>query len=197
MTEMEVRIQPKTLEIRSDDDDGRTIKGYPIVFGKPSTDLGGFVEYVDEDALKDVDTSHVYLIYGHEFNDVLARADAGNLETGVDKKGMWFRAHLPNTTIADDVLENIRVGNVQGMSFGFKVGRDSWSRGMDGLDVRHIKQIEELREITLTPIPAYPDTTVAIARRDANHKQLTQRARLQMQLNLIQIKEGKSLNGNS
>lgn len=188
LKKQEVRTTQVQLEIR-DGTDGRTITGYPIVFDKQSVDLGGFVEYVDRDALSKVDTSGVYLIYGHKFNDVLARADAGNLETGIDKNGMWFRATLPNTTLANDVLENIRVGNIRGMSFGFTVADDSWSAGQGGIDVRHIKQIDKLAEITLTPIPAYPDTTVAIAKRDAIHKGLSQRSRMAMQLDLIKVKE--------
>jgi len=152
------------IEIR-DGTDGRTITGYPVVFGKSSQDLGGFVEYVDKGAFKDVSFDNVYLLYGHEFNNVLARVDAGTLSIGVDETGVFFTATLPNTTLANDVLENIRVGNIQGMSFGFTVAEDAWKSG-DPVDVRTILKIDELFEITLTPIPAYQDTKVAIAQRD-------------------------------
>lgn len=191
----EVRTQLNNIEIRDDGESGRIITGYPIVFNKPSENLGGFIEYVDPGALKNVSMDNVYLIYGHEFNNVLARKDAGTLELSIDKTGLLFKATLPNTTLANDVLENIRVGNIQGMSFGFTVSDESWEYGKnDDPDIRHVKQIDELFEITLTPIPAYKDTTVAIAKRDAMHKQMSLRSRFQMDLELARAKE--NMNGN-
>lgn len=190
ITQKEVRTQLNDIEIRDDETGGRIITGYPIVFNKPSENLGGFIEYVESDALKDVSMDNVYLIYGHEFNNVLARKDAGTLELSIDKKGLLFKANLPNTTLANDVLENIRVGNIQGMSFGFTVADESWEYGQDGApDIRKVKQIDELFEITLTPIPAYKDTTVAIAKRDAMHQQLSLRSKLHMSLELAKAKE--------
>lgn len=196
MTEKkEVRTQLNDVEIRDDEGSGRVITGYPIVFNKPSENLGGFIEYVEPGALKNVSMENVYLIYGHEFNNVLARKDAGTLELSIDKTGLLFKATLPNTTLANDVLENIRVGNIQGMSFGFTVADDSWEYGKDDdPDIRRIKQIDELFEITLTPIPAYKDTTVAIARRDAMHEQMSLRSRFKMGLELARAKE--NMNGN-
>lgn len=191
----EVRTQLNNIEIRDDGESGRIITGYPIVFNKPSENLGGFIEYVDPGALKNVSMDNVYLIYGHEFNNVLARKDAGTLELSIDKTGLLFKATLPNTTLANDVLENIRVGNIQGMSFGFTVSDENWEYGKnDDPDIRHVKQIDELYEITLTPIPAYKDTTVAIAKRDAMHKQMSLRSRFQMDLELARAKE--NMNGN-
>ncbi|WP_433322468.1 HK97 family phage prohead protease [Weissella tructae] len=190
MTNKEIRCQMNDIEVREDDESGRIITGYPIVFNKPSENLGGFIEYVESSALDDVVMDNVYLIYGHDFNNVLARKDAGTLELEIDDKGLLFKATLPNTTLAGDVLENIRVGNIQGMSFGFTVAEDEWkSGGADNEDVRIVKKIDELFEITLTPIPAYKDTTVAIAKRDAMHKNTSLRSKLHMSLELAKIKE--------
>ena len=87
----------------------------------------------------------------------------------VDETGVFFSATLPNTTLANDVLENIRVGNIQGMSFGFTVDDERWQTDGD-IDIRTIIKIDELFEITLTPIPAYQDTKVAIAQRDRSKR---------------------------
>ncbi|CUR63450.1 Peptidase U35, phage prohead HK97:Phage major capsid protein, HK97 [Leuconostoc gelidum subsp. gasicomitatum] len=165
------------IEIR-DGTDGRTITGYPVVFDKPSQNLGGFIEYVDKTAFKDVSFDNVYLLYGHEFNNVLARVDAGTLTISVDDTGVFFSATLPNTTLANDVIENIRVGNIQGMSFGFTVADERWQTDV-AVAVRTILKIDELFEITLTPIPAYQDTKVAISQRD--------RAQRSSELELIEL----------
>jgi HK97 family phage prohead protease len=189
MTTQEIRSFNTHIEIR-DGTDGRVIEGYPIVFGKASEDLGGFVEYIDPKALNGVDLDEVYLIYGHDFNQPLARVDAGTLQLEVDKVGLHFTATLPNTTVANDVLENIRVGNIKGMSFGFTVaeGGEKWEMTNDGTpDVRTVTQIDEVFEITLTPLPAYKDTTVAIASRDALKKGYTIRDRLRDTVILAKI----------
>lgn len=171
----ENRSYNSKIEIR-ENTDSRVIEGQPIVFDKLSENLGGFVERVDKKALEDVDLSKVLLIYGHEFNSILARVDAGNLKLEVTDSGLNFKAELPNTTLANDALENIRVGNIQGMSFGFTVEEDEWTYGDRGQpDTRVIKKIDEVFEITLTPIPAYTDTKIAIASRDANKKVIDRR----------------------
>lgn len=189
--EKEIRTQLNNIEIRDDEETGgRVITGYPIVFNSPSTDLGGFIEFVDQDALKDVSMDDVYLIYGHDFNNVLARVDAGTLELTIDETGLLFRATLPNTTLANDVLENIRVGNIRGMSFGFTVDDELWKWSANAeTDIRYVKHIDQLFEITLTPVPAYKDTTVAIAQRDSFHKEMSQRARYKAILDVAKAKE--------
>jgi HK97 family phage prohead protease len=166
-----------SVEIR-DGTNGRVICGYPIVFDKPSQDLGGFVEYIDKHALAGVDLSKVYLVRSHEIDQVLARADSGTLSLKVDDRGLYFEAELPNTTLANDTLEDIRVGNIKGMSFMFTTKKDIWN---EDLSARTVLQIDEVFEITLTPMPAYQDTSVVIAKRDAliktNTKEMRERAK--------------------
>ena len=52
---------------------------------------------------------------------------------------------------------------VRGASFGFKTIKDAWSRE-DGTTIRTLHDIE-LVEISLTAIPVYTATDVAIAQR--------------------------------
>lgn len=164
MKNQELRSFSTSVEIR-DGTGGRSITGYPIVFNKPSQDLGGFIEYIDSHALDSVDLSNVYLVRSHEFDNVLARVDSGTLSLRIDKTGLNFdTAPLPETTLANDTLADIRFGNIKGMSFQFAVKRDEWNADRT---VRTILEIDWISEITLTPVPAYQDTTVAIAKRDS------------------------------
>ncbi|GAB2025819.1 HK97 family phage prohead protease [Lactovum odontotermitis] len=177
MNKQEIRSFTTSVEIR-DGTNGRVICGYPIVFDKPSQDLGGFVEYIDPHALAGVNLSEVYLVRSHEMDHVLARVDSGTLSLKVDDKGLYFEASLPNTTLANDTLEDIRVGNIKGMSFMFTTKKDSWN---ENLSIRTVLQIDEVYEITLTPMPAYQDTSVVIAKRDVllktNTKEMRERAK--------------------
>ncbi|MEG2254303.1 MAG: HK97 family phage prohead protease, partial [Vagococcus sp.] len=85
----------------------KKISGYAFKFGQPSKDLGGFVEVITPEALKDVDLSNVYLLYGHDYSKPLASTKAGTLKLDVDETGLHFEAELPNTSYANDVYENV------------------------------------------------------------------------------------------
>lgn len=97
-------------------------------FGQPSKDLGGFVEVITPEALKEVDLSNVFLLYGHDYSKPLASVKAGTLKLNVDDTGLHFEAELTDTTYSNDVYENISKGVVDSMSFGFVLGLDSFDK---------------------------------------------------------------------
>ena len=144
-----------------------TISGRAIVFNEPSQPLP-FIEYIKPQALDGLDFSNLYLLYAHDYNNVLARADAGTLKVQKDDQGLTFTATLPDTTLAHDVRENILAGNVQGCSFGFNLPADGsgeqWSTASDGTTIHTVTRISEVTELTLTPIPAYSQTSVQVQR---------------------------------
>lgn len=167
-----LNLDTRTLPVKSTNlravanaDGTTTVEGRAIVFNEPSQPLP-FVEYIDPNALDDVDFSHTLLLYGHDFNQILARADAGSLSVNIDDKGLTFKATLPDTTLAHDTRENINSGNVQGCSFGFKIadGGDTWDTSSDGTAIHYVNKIETVDELTLTPIPAYTQTSVQVQR---------------------------------
>ncbi|WEA52247.1 HK97 family phage prohead protease [Weissella paramesenteroides] len=153
----------ETREAKSSDFIGQ-IAGYAIKFNKPSTAKGPFTEYIAQTALNGVDMSKVLALYGHDYDDILGRVDAGTLSLNVDKIGLYFVLDLPDTTLGRDVYANIKAGNLKGMSFGFKVakGGDTWKR--DDKPIRVINKIDSLREISVVSVPAYDDTSVLVTR---------------------------------
>lgn len=165
----EIRSTATDLQAVTRDDAGKTtkqIQGYAIIFDTLSIDLGGFVETIDHTALDGVDLSDIKLIYAHENNQILARTDAGNLQVKVDSKGVFFIADLADTTLANDVYNNIQAGNLKGMSFGFTIADDGdkWTRQPDGTLLHEVTQIGILGELTVTAWPAYPSTSVELKR---------------------------------
>lgn len=165
-------VNVTNLRAVSNKDGTHELTGYAIVFNQPSTPLKiqgtnqTFVEYIDPHALDGVDLSNLVLIYAHNANEVLARADAHTLATQVDSKGLKFTATLPDTTLANDVVENIRAGNLRGCSFGFDIapGGDSWSVNSDGQRVHYVAKISRVAELTITAYPAYQETSVTVQR---------------------------------
>lgn len=165
----EIRSTGVDLQAITRDDAGTTtkqIQGYAIMFDTESVDLGGFVEIIKPTALDAVDLSDVKLIYAHENNQILARASAGNLQTKVDSKGLFFIATLADTTLANDVYADIQAGNLRGMSFGFTIADngDTWTRQPDGKLLHTVTQIGQVGELTVTAYPAYQDTSVELKR---------------------------------
>lgn len=165
----EIRSTGVDLQALTRDNAGTTtkqIQGYAITFDTLSVDLGGFVETIDPTALDGVDLSDIKLLYGHDHNRILARTDAGNLQVKVDAKGLFFIADLADTTLANDIYENIQAGNLKGMSFGFTIadGGDKWTRKPDGTLLHEVTQIDILGELTVTAWPAYPSSSVELKR---------------------------------
>lgn len=164
----EIRSVPSDLKVieRDDTSQAKQIQGYAILFNQESTDLGGFTEVIEPTALNGVDLSKVQLIYGHEHNSILARADSGNLTLTVDDSGLFFVATLADTTVANNVYADILAGNLKGMSFGFTIPRngDTWTRDIHGNVLHTVNQIGILGELTVTPNPAYSETSVEIKR---------------------------------
>lgn len=162
-TTTDVRTLTTDLTTRSSDDNGMTVEGYAMLYDQPSVPMP-FVEYIDRGALDNVDLSKVLLLYGHDLNSVLARSDAENLQLRADDKGLWFRATLPDTTLGRDTYTNVANGNLKGCSVGFKIGDDKWLQGNDGKVIHHIRSFDQLIEISITPIPAYTETSVGVQR---------------------------------
>ena len=114
-----------------------------------------------------VDFSQVRLLYAHDFNNILARVDSGTLSLKTDDKGLFFVADIPDTTLGNDVYTNVENGNIKGLSFNAQIdpnNGDSWEQGADGKVIHTINHFASLAEISLTPIPAYTETSVQVAR---------------------------------
>lgn len=153
------------LRAAKNDDGTTTISGYAVTFNQPSQPIP-FIEYIDEHALDDVDFSKTLLLYGHDFNKILARADSHTLNIKVDQHGLFFTATLADTTLANDVREDIIAGNLKGCSFGFNISPngDSWGTDNDGNTIHYVNKISDVAELTITPIPAYTSTSVQVER---------------------------------
>lgn len=163
-TNKEVRATIDGLEVRKHtydhDKEGRTLTGYAIKFDDITTIGGQFEERVADTALDGVDMTNTFALYNHDWNAPLGRSGK-NLSLEMDETGLRVSLDLPNTTAANDLAELVDTGIVGGMSFGFTVADDAWE-DRDGMPLRTINKIDELYEVTFTPIPAYPTTEVGL-----------------------------------
>lgn len=158
-------VQLSHLTTRQSGDGTMKIGGYAALYNQPSQPLP-FIEYIKPGAFDGVDLSDVLLLYGHEPNQILARTNANSLSLNLDDKGLAFSATLPDTTLGHDTYNNILAGNLRGCSFGFTIadGGETWSQDQNGQTIHNVTKIGKLEEISVTPIPAYNETSVAVQR---------------------------------
>lgn len=150
--------------VRNLNADSRMVEGYALVFDSESTDLGGFHEVIDRNALSGViEKSDVLCLLNHnEDKGVLARSNKGkgSLRLQVDEKGLKYSFEAPKTALGDELLEGIRRGDISTSSFGFVVGDDQWEKRSDGTYLRTIKTIKELFDVSPVYKAAYKSTSV-------------------------------------
>lgn len=160
-TERRLSVGGLSIE-RNSETDSNSLSGYAVVFEEDTTIGNQFTERVKRGAFEGVDMSGTFALFNHDWDKPLGKVGK-NLTLSEDERGLKFDLELPNTSYANDLIENVRSGIVEGCSFGFTIADDSWTRSDDGgLPSRAIERVGELFEITLTHIPAYPTTEIAM-----------------------------------
>ena len=158
---VEKRYVQADLEVRSEEGKPTVIEGYAAVFGDETVIGGAFAERVSRSAFDGADMSNTVALFNHDTNQPLSRVGHG-LELQVDERGLKYRFELGNQSYAQDLAENIRMGNVSTSSFGFTVKEDSWERRDDGFNLRTIEQVDLLFDVSPTTQGAYPTTEVGL-----------------------------------
>jgi len=101
----------------------------------------------------------VVALLNHDQNFVLARNNK-TLKLEVDHIGLRYEFEAPNTTAGNDLIENLRLGNISKSSFAFTVEQDDWEFKSNEPDKRTITRVKRLFDVSPVTYPAYPDTTV-------------------------------------
>jgi HK97 family phage prohead protease len=154
---MERRALTAPLEVRAE---SRTIAGYAAVFNS-ETDIGGqFRETIAPGAFKASLASDVRALFDHDSSHVLGRTKAGTLRLTEDERGLAVEIDLPDTQAGRDLRVSMERGDIDGMSFGFRVTDQEWDERGD-IPLRTIRGVE-LFEVSVVTFPAYADTEVAL-----------------------------------
>jgi uncharacterized protein len=136
------------------------ISGYAAVFNRPSEDLGGFVELIQPGAFAEtLQSDDVRALWQHDPAIVLGRTKNGTLRLEEDAVGLRIDIDVPDTQAGRDAVASIRRGDVDQMSFGFRVIEDAWEQGAP---VRRTLVKVELFDVSPVTFPAYPQTSVSV-----------------------------------
>jgi HK97 family phage prohead protease len=167
----------KNVEARQAEDGTMRLSGYAAVFNEDSVPLP-FLERIAPGAFRKTltETPDVRLLINHE-GLPLARTKNGTLRLKEDEAGLYMDADLPDTQAARDLYTLVERGDVDQMSFAFRVIRQKWSED------RSRRVLTELSlsdgDVSVVTYPAYPTTTVE--------------AREQLKAAIQAVKEGRDI----
>jgi len=155
----------KELEIREATEENATqITGYAAVFNEPSELIWGFREKIAPGAFDDVLKDDVRATFNHDSNYILGRSTRETLTLEQDKKGLRVEIDPPETAWVNDLLISMRRGDIDQMSFQFRVAEDGeeWLVSDEGEWLRTITKFSELADVSVVAFPAYPQTTAEV-----------------------------------
>lgn len=137
-----------------------TLEGYAMVWHTLSSDRGGYkVRLLPGSATF---TAPALALWHHDYRHPIGNTDNGTLRIASDSYGLRVEIDLPDTTTGRDVAELVEKGYVRGMSFAMLSAPKA--RVIKGADGQEILEVEEFTfdEVTVTPIPAFVDTSIAV-----------------------------------
>lgn len=165
---------------RSQEDDNgiKKIEGHPVVF-EQTTDIGGyFYEVIDRGAFDECDLTDVLLFVNHNQNKIpLARSrrnsrrNNGNstMHLQIDNIGLFMSADIDidNNPEARALYSAIKRGDLDGMSFAFRIKEQEWLNLDTKMPTRRIKKFAKLYEVSAVNKPAYESTDINARDKDA------------------------------
>lgn len=155
-------IPAEEFRLETTDQGGRTLVGYASVFNSLSETIPpGFRERVLPGAFAEsLKTADVRALVDHEPSLILGRTKPKTLRLLEDEKGLRAEIDLPATSVADDLVESLRRGDIDGMSFGFRVRDQRWIR--DGEEsIRELVAVDVF-DVSVVTYPCYLDSSVAL-----------------------------------
>ena len=185
----QVRFFPNDLcglQVREDENgqQSREVNGRAIVFGVRSVNLTPWsstrvvYEVLEPGCLTQELINRSDVIYNLNHNssvlNVLGRfrnSEKDTLKLELRADGVYNSCELPQTTAANDALELIKRGDINGQSFAFEDDYEDTENGVsyertnetiDGKEVwiRHVKRIIGLYDVSIVTHPAYEQTSV-------------------------------------
>jgi HK97 family phage major capsid protein/HK97 family phage prohead protease len=152
--------------LRADVADGRAprLVGYAIRTGVLSEDLGGFREVIAPEAVRRVVDANADLValFDHDSRRVLGRQSAKTLRVAADDVGLKFEVDVPEHERG--LVASVARGDIRGASFAFRKlpGGDTWD--FETTPPTRTLTAIEIRELSVTVFPAFPQTHVAALR---------------------------------
>jgi HK97 family phage prohead protease len=171
----------RDIETRESDDGTMRMAGYAAVFNEASLPLP-FIERIAPGAFSKTlkETPDVRLLANHE-GLPMARTKNGTMRLYEDEKGLYFEAELADTQEARDLYTLVARGDVDQMSFAFRVIRQKYNEDRSERLLTEVSLADG--DVSIVTYPAYTATSVE--------------AREALKRAMAEIKEGREVTGES
>ena len=162
-----IEIRNIQTEIRSVDVGSRKVTGLAIPVNSRSELLyDKFYETILPEAINEdvILNNDVKLYMNHDASQgtyARSKNGKGSLKLSITERGLEFETELADTAFAQQLLEGIRRGDYDAISFAFVPNKQDWEKNEDGTYNRSIRSISFIDEISiLSCAPAYAATKV-------------------------------------
>jgi HK97 family phage prohead protease len=171
----------RDVEARQAEDGTMTLRGYAAVFDEASVPLP-FIETIAPGAFRKTlsETPDVRLLINHE-GLPLARTKNGTLTLTEDDRGLYMDATIADTTEGRDLYKLVERGDVDQMSFAFRVIRQKYNEDRSQRTLTEVSLADG--DVSVVTYPAYPTTSVE--------------AREALRKAIDAVKEGREVTGES
>lgn len=155
------------FEMRAEsDEDGLTLEGYAAVFDSPTridSWEGNFDEVIERGAFaKTIGERMPVMQFDHGRDVATGSVPIGAIESiREDDTGLFVRARLHDNARVEPIRQAIASGAIDGMSFRFRVNRESWADKDQPIPTRTIREVD-LFEVGPVVFPAYASTSVGV-----------------------------------
>ena len=176
MKKSEMERRSYTFDVRAEQrEDGiNRISGTPIVYNSP-TDIGGFFrEIIEQGALDGADLRDVPFLVNHNDRMIpVARSRRNNanstMRLQVTPAGMDIEADLDTerNETARSLYSAVERGDIDGMSFMFRVADEHWEDLDTEYPTRYITKFEAIGEVSAVTWPAYDATAINARSKEA------------------------------
>ncbi len=171
-------------EFRAEQVDNKpVIEGYAAVYGKKTAIGEYFYEVIERGAFDGCDFTDVLFCVNHDLMKIpVARSRNNNasstMQINPDNKGLSIRAYpdIENNAESKSLYYSIQRGDIDGMSFIFRIAEERWENLDKPMPTRYITKFKKVFEVTAASMPAYRDTNIA-----ARDQQALENARMALE----------------
>lgn len=174
-----VELPVSQVEFRDEGGDGRLMVGTPIVFNQ-WTEINGwegnFMERVAPSSVTKTlaqSGDRVKVLFNHGFDPQIGDKPLGKPAVMEPRRaGLYTETPLARTSYNDDLIELMKAGAIDGMSFRFSVTKEDIAHPTEASDHNPAmlpeRTIREMRLYEFGPVtfPAYEATTVGVRARE-------------------------------
>lgn len=167
MNELSVVRSFNVADFRTTKDEKFNVEGHAAVFNQTTTIGNWFYEVIERGAFDECDFDDVLFFVNHNMNKIpMARSRRNNgnstMKLEVDDVGLLVKADLDieNNSEAKTLHSSISRGDIDGMSFAFRIKEQTWENLDTDMPTRRIQKIAKVFEVSAVNNPAYTQTDI-------------------------------------